>query len=244
MATKILAIDDSPHILSILEMTLHHAGYEPILAQSGEEGLQFFDEEKPALVLLDISMPGLSGWDVCEKIREKSNVPIIILTAAHVTVDDRVRGFDLGANDYIIKPFNQQEFLARVRANIRISPMLQNQHEYSDGYLHVDLLERWVSRDGEPVDLTEKEFGLLRTLLQSPDQTVTNEELFEKVWGYPESFDANYVRIYTSSLRRKIEPNAKVPIYIMTDRGLGYRFVTHEDPSKLIEPSNSNGIAG
>lgn len=235
MGTKILAVDDSPHILSILEMTIMQAGYEPVLAQSGMEGLKLFDSEKPALVLLDISMPGMDGWEVCEKIREKSNVPIIFLTAAHVTVDDRVRGFDLGANDYIIKPFNQQEFLARVRANIRISPMLQNQLEYDDGYLKVDLLERWVSCGDNDVDLTEKEFGLLRTLIQSPNQTVTNEMLFEKVWGYPESFDANYVRIYTSSLRRKIEPNAKMPIYIMTERGLGYRFVTHEDGMKKIE---------
>lgn len=229
MATKILAVDDSPHILSILEMILTQAEYTPILAATGEEGLEKFHVEKPALVILDISMPNMDGWQVCEKIRETSNVPVIFLTAAHVTIDDKIRGLDLGANDYVIKPFNQKEFLARIRANLRISPLLQNQHKYDDGYLQIDLVERDVHCDGKAVDLTEKEFGLLRTLLKSPNQTVDSEALFEKVWGYPESFDANYVRIYTSSLRRKIEPNPKDPVYILTDRGRGYRFISHED---------------
>lgn len=229
MATKILAVDDSPHILSILEMILTQAEYSPILAKSGQEGLDKFHEEKPDLIILDISMPNMDGWQVCEKIRETSNVPVIFLTAAHVSIEDRIRGLDLGANDYVIKPFNQKEFLARIRANLRISPLLQGQHRYDDGFLQIDLIERNVVCDGRSVDLTEKEFGLLRTLLKSPNQTVTNEELFEQVWGYPESFDANYVRIYTSSLRRKIEPNPKDPVYILTDRGRGYRFVTHEE---------------
>ena len=232
MSTKILAIDDSSQILSILEITILQAGYDPILAQSGKEGLLLFESESPDLVLLDINMPEMTGWEVCKRIRETSNVPIIFLTAAHVTVADRVRGLDMGANDYIVKPFNQNEFLARVRANLRISPLLRNQHEYDDGYLYVNLLDREVKCNGEPVDLTEKEFGLLRTLLQSVDQTVTNETLFKKVWGYPDSFDPNYVRIYASSLRRKIEPNAKIPVYIMTERGIGYRFVTHQDKAK------------
>ena len=231
MAAKILAIDDSPQILSILEMVMVQAGYTPILAKSGMEGLSKFSVQNPDLVILDISMPGMDGWEVCEKIRETSNVPVIFLTAAHVTVEDRIRGLDLGANDYVIKPFNQKEFLARVRANLRISPLLQNQHQYDDGYLKIDLVERCVQCEGKAIDLTEKEFGLLRTLLQSSNQTVTNEVLFKKVWGYPESFDANYVRIYTSSLRRKIEPNSKDPVYILTDRGRGYRFVTHAAPN-------------
>lgn len=232
MTAKILAVDDSPHILSILDMILTQADYTPVLAKNGQEGLEKFYAEQPDLVILDISMPGMDGWEVCKKIRENSNVPVIFLTAAHVTVSDRIRGLDLGANDYVIKPFIQEEFLARIRANIRISPLLQNQHKYDDGYLEIDLLERTVLCEGKSVDLTEKEFGLLRILVQSPDETVTNEMLFEKVWGYPESFDANYVRIYTSSLRRKIEPDSKDPVYILTDRGRGYRFVSHEDVTK------------
>ncbi|MEM7331529.1 MAG: response regulator transcription factor [Chloroflexota bacterium] len=229
MTHKILAVDDSEHILSILEVILNQAGYHTILSDSGTKGLIQFQDEKPDLVILDVNMPEMNGWDVCRKIREVSEVPIIFLTAAHVSIEDKIQGFDLGANDYITKPFHQKEFLARVRANLRISPMLQNQHVYDDGYLKVDFIERCVSCDKKNIDLTEKEFGLLRTLIQSPNQTVTNEVLFQKVWGYPESFDPNYVRIYTSSLRRKIEPDHKNPVYILTDRGRGYRFISNQE---------------
>lgn len=239
MIAKILAVDDSPHIRSILEMMITQSGFMPILAEGGKEGLQKFQQEEPDLVILDINMPDMDGWEVCQKIRESSNVPIIFLTAAHVAVSDRIRGLDLGANDYIIKPFNQPEFLARIRANLRISPLLKSQHEYDDEYLYINLVDHAVTCGGKNVDLTEKEFGLLRILLQSANQTVTNETLFEKVWGYPESFDANYVRIYTSSLRRKIEPDSKNPIYILTERGLGYRFETHDRVSEDLVVKDS-----
>ena len=233
MAYKILAIDDSEHILSVLDVILRQAGYEPILAENGLDGLLKFQKDDPDLVILDVSMPEMDGWEVCQRIRETSQVPIIFLTAAFIDVEDIIRGLDMGANDYVTKPFHQKEFLARVRASLRISPLLQNQHIYNDGYLKVDFVERRVNCDEKLIDLTEKEFGLLRTLIQSPNQTVTNEILFQKVWGYPESFDPNYVRIYTSSLRRKIEPDHKNPIYILTDRGRGYRFISQEDTINL-----------
>lgn len=222
---KILVIDDSAPILAIMETLLTNAGYRPYMANTGRVGIEMFDIHQPDLIILDISMPVMDGWEVCARIREKSKVPIIILSAAHVSSGDKIKGLDLGANDYIIKPFHQQEFLARVRANLRIAPRLLESHEYQDSFLNIDLLERRVLRNGRTVDLTEKEFGLLRVLIQSAEQTVDNETLFEKVWGYPESFDANYVRIYMSSLRRKLEPDPKSPSYILTERGVGYRFV-------------------
>lgn len=223
-AQKVLVIDDSRQILSILRQVLEDAGYVPLLASGGETGLRLFESEQPDLVVLDISMPGMNGWEVCRRIRRQSQAPIIMLSAAHSSVDDRVKGLDLGANDYIVKPFNQNEFMARVRANLRIAPKLTQRNEYDDGYLLINLVEREVKRDGRQIDLTEKEFALLAALLRSASEVVSNETLFEKVWGYPDSFDPNYVRIYMSSLRKKIEPDPKNPTYLLTERGIGYRF--------------------
>lgn len=223
-AQKVLVIDDSRQILSILETVLEEAGYIPLLASGGETGLRLFEAEQPDLVVLDISLPGMDGWEVCRRIRRQSQVPIIMLSAAHSSVDDRVKGLDLGANDYIVKPFNQNEFMARVRANLRIAPKLTQLNQYDDGYLSINLLERRVERGGQEIDLTEKEFALLSALLRSTADVVSNEMLFKKVWGYPDSFDPNYVRIYMSSLRKKIEPDPKNPTYLLTERGVGYRF--------------------
>lgn len=223
-AQKVLVIDDSRQILTILEKVLTESGYIPILASGGETGLRLFEAEQPDLVVLDVSLPGMDGWEVCRRIRRQSRVPIIMLSAAHVSVEERVKGLDLGANDYVVKPFNQHEFMARVRANLRISPKLTQRDRYDDGYLTIDLLERQVTRDGKSLDLTEKEFALLAVLLREEGEVVSNETLFEKVWGYPDSFDPNYVRIYMSALRKKLEPDPKSPTYLLTERGVGYRF--------------------
>jgi len=232
-SSKILVVDDSRVILNILESVLLDSGYYPILALSGESGLDKFQLEQPDLVLLDISLPGMDGWEVCQHIRKSSDVPIIILSAAHQSVDDKIKGLDLGANDYIVKPFDQSELLARVRANLRVSKKLQQYKRYQDGYLDIDLLERRVEKAGKQLDLTEKEFALLGILLRYASRTVSNEILFEKVWGYPDTYDANYVRIYMSSLRKKLEPDPKNPVYIKTKRGVGYKFVL----------KNKNGVS-
>lgn len=223
--SKVLVIDDSRVVQNILETVLKEAGYEPVIAGTGEIGLAKFHQEQPNLVLLDISLPGMSGWEVCRQIREGSETPIIMLSAAHPTVPDKIKGLDLGANDYIVKPFDQDELLARVRANLRVFDKLLYQNAYKDGFLDIDLIERRVFRAGKQLDLTEKEFALLSILIRYASTTVSNEKLFEKVWGYPDTYDANYVRIYMSSLRKKIEPNPKKPIYIKTKRGVGYQFV-------------------
>jgi two-component system, OmpR family, KDP operon response regulator KdpE len=226
---KILIIEDSRQTLHILDKVLQKASYQPLLASNGKDGLELFSEEQPDLILLDINMPGMDGWEVCRRIRQSSDVPILMLSAEHVDVGDRVKGLDLGANDYIIKPFNNQELLARIRTNLRISPKLLQRHTYDDSRLFIDLVERKVVLDGKTLDLTEKEFALLGVLLRFASNPVSSETLFEKVWGYPDSFDANYVRIYMSSLRKKIEPDPKKPIYIHTERGIGYRFVSQDD---------------
>ncbi|MCP5094388.1 MAG: response regulator transcription factor [Chloroflexi bacterium] len=226
---KVLIIEDSRQTLQILGRVLHKASYHPLLASNGSDGIALFLEEQPDLVLLDINMPGMNGWEVCRHIRQTSDVPILMLSAEHVDVEARVKGLDLGANDYILKPFNHQELLARIRTNLRISPKLVQRNSYDDNHLSIDLVERKVVYDGRELDLTEKEFALLSVLLRFASNAVPSETLFEKVWGYPDSFDANYVRIYMSSLRKKIEPDPKNPIYIHTERGVGYRFVAQKE---------------
>lgn len=225
-AQKVLVIDDSRQERYRLNSVLRRAGYLTIMADSGEAGLRQFFSENPELVILDISMPGMDGWEVCQRIRQVSEVPILILSAAHDSIADKVRGLDLGANDYMVKPFHHEELLARVRTNLRISPRLTQRNQYEDAFLSINLIERTIERDGKSIDLTEKEFGLLKALLRGAPDPVTIESLFDQVWGYPETYDANYVRIYMSSLRRKLEPNPKKPAYIQTVRGIGYRFVS------------------
>ncbi len=221
---KILIIEDSRITSTFLVEILSQAGYQALPALSGEEGLKLFAEQNPDVVLLDIHLPGIDGWDVCRRIRQQSYVPIIMVSAEHDTVIDKVKGLDLGANDYMVKPFDRAELLARVRANLRISSKLMQTNSYRDDFLSIDILERRVVRDGEEVVLTEKEFALLTVLLRFASSSVSSQTLFAKVWGYPDLFDPNYVRIYMSSLRKKIEPNPKKPKYIQTERGIGYRF--------------------
>ncbi|MCA9924598.1 MAG: response regulator transcription factor [Anaerolineales bacterium] len=232
--TKVLVIDDSRVVQNILESVLSDAGYMPIITATGEDGLAKFQEHQPHLVLLDISLPGISGWEVCRQIREMSELPIIMLSAAHPTVPDKIKGLDLGANDYIVKPFDQDELLARVRASLRVFDKLLHKNAYRDGFLDIDLIERRVTKAGRQLDLTEKEFALLSVLLRFASTTVSNEKLFEKVWGYPDTYDANYVRIYMSSLRKKLEPDPKNPTYIKTKRGVGYQFVVQMQNGKGV----------
>jgi two-component system KDP operon response regulator KdpE len=221
---KILVIDDSPELLVVLEHLLRKNDYEPLKALDGETGLKLVREENPDLIILDLNMPGVDGWEVCEQIRDESDVPIIILTAAHVTEEDIVRGLDMGANDYVLKPSNNNVLLARIRSNLRWSNLPPSGVIFDDGHLKVDITNRQVLLAGEKIKLTKKEFELLVALVNESPRVVDHRDLFAKVWDNSYEFDVNYVRIFVGHLRKKIEPDRQNPTYIHNERGVGYRF--------------------
>jgi two-component system KDP operon response regulator KdpE len=221
---KVLVIDDSREMLLVMKHLLLNYGYVPLLAENGVVGMQMVEDHNPDLIVLDLNMPVVDGWEVCSQIREKSAVPIIILTAAHVTDEDTVRGLELGANDYVIKPFNQQVMVARIRSALRWSAKALNGHLYEDENLSIDVRRREVIKNGEFLKLTKKEFALLIALVTESPAVVGHEDLFARVWDDSYTFDVNYVRIFVGHLRKKIEDDPANPCYIHNARGVGYRF--------------------
>ncbi len=231
MAKKILVVDDDPSLVRLVTQVLTDKGYEVLKANNGQEALRLLFAQKPDLVLLDVVMPGIDGWQTCSRIRDISpTIPIIMLTGNRKTEDDVVRGLDYGADDYLLKPVGNRELVARVRAALRRAelPSYLDDKEraiiYSDGFLTINLTERKVVVDGERVKLTPIEFRLLAILLENAGRILTHRQLLEKVWGWEYVDDLDYVRIYISHLRRKIEPEPALPKYIVTEPGVGYSF--------------------
>lgn len=229
MVKKILVVDDDAALVRLFEQILTGKGYEMLKASNGQEALRLFFAHKPDLVLLDIVMPEMDGWQTCSRIRDLSDVPIIMLTGQQKNEDDIVRGLDYGADDYLLKPVGSKELLARVRAILRraeLPPALdvEKQVTYSDDYLAVDIAERKVMVNGKRVKLTPIEFRLLALLVENAGRILTHQRLLEKVWGWEYADDLDYVRIYISHLRRKIEPESTTPRYIITEPGVGYYF--------------------
>ncbi|MBK8900611.1 MAG: response regulator transcription factor [Anaerolineaceae bacterium] len=221
---KILVVDDSREMLLVMKHLLLNNGYQPLLAENGMVGLQMVQEHNPDLIVLDLNMPIVDGWQMCEQIREKSIVPIIILTAAHVTEEDMVRGLEMGANDYVTKPFNQHVMIARIRSALRWSAKNPDGKLYEDDILSIDVRKREVIKNGELLKLTKKEFALLTALVAESPAVVDHEALFTKVWDSSYTFDVNYVRIFVGHLRKKLETDPANPVYIHNERGVGYRF--------------------
>lgn len=232
---KILVIDDSREMLLVMKHLLLNHGYKPLLAENGLVGLKMVEEHNPDLIILDLNMPIVDGWQVCEQIREKSVVPIIILTAAHVTEEDTVRGLEMGANDYVTKPFNQHVMIARIRSALRWSAKAPDGKLYQDEHLAIDVRKREVIKDGELLKLTKKEFALLTALVLESPAVVDHEALFAKVWDSSYTFDVNYVRIFVGHLRKKLETDPANPCYVHNERGVGYRF------ERLDYPVSVNG---
>jgi len=229
MVKKILIVDDDAALVRLFDQFLTGKGYEVLKASNGQEALRLFFAHKPDLVLLDIVMPEMDGWQTCSRIRDLSDVPIIMLTGQQKNEDDVVRGLDYGADDYLLKPVGSKELLARVRAILRraeLSPALdvEKRVTYTDDYLAVDIAERKVMVNGKRVKLTPIEFRLLVFLVENAGRILTHQQLLEKVWGWEYTDDLDYVRIYISHLRRKIEPESTKPRYIMTEPGVGYYF--------------------
>lgn len=216
---KLLVVDDDAHITRMLQRALSFEGYEIATAADGKEALDQFHSFHPDLIILDVMMPHLDGWDVVEAIRKESNTLILMLTAKD-ELEDRVFGLDLGADDYVVKPFALDELLARIRALLRRqSPEDRQVLEYA--YLQINLLERQVYRHGTPLHLTAKEFELLLYFMQHPRQVLTKEQILDAVWGYEYVGESNVVEVYIAMLRQKLEEHDN-PRIIQTVRGVGY----------------------
>jgi len=231
---KILIVDDEKEIVNLLTLNLQKEGYIIIDAFDGEYGYQRAINENPDLILLDVMLPKMDGLTVCKKIREKSNVPIIMLTAKEDVVD-KILGIEMGADDYITKPYNTREVIARVKANLRkmdginsvIAQNVQNNEEkifYDFGILTIDFNKYEVKVRGVEVDLTLKEYELLKFLILHKGQVFKREELLEKVWGYNYYGDVRTVDVTIRRIREKIESDSSNPELILTKRSLGYYF--------------------
>jgi DNA-binding response OmpR family regulator len=220
----ILVVDDESDIRGLVQELLQRSGHDVIGAADGNDGLRRFYADKPDLVILDVQMPGLDGWGVLDRIRELSDVPVIMLTA-RVEEMDKVRGLRAGADDYVTKPFGRQELLARVDAHLRRSRDRQEapQH-YGDGFVEVDFAQRAVRAGGEEVSLTPLEFRLLSAFVRNPNQVLSHDQLVELAWGGAGSAERDQVKLYVGYLRRKLgePPGGESPIE--TVRGFGYRY--------------------
>lgn len=228
---KLLIIEDDQVLNRLLTEHLQNVGYDVLSANGGVEGLELMQNNGPDLVLLDIMMPGMDGWQTCQRLREVSDVPVLILTAKGAE-EDVIKGFQLGADDYIKKPFNLQELELRVEAVLRRSANRRSDDtsDYDDGVLQIDLDRRLVVRRGDPVHLTPTEFRLLSYLVRHRDRVVPHSELLSEVWGPRYVDDTASLSVYVRYLREKLEDNPATPRYIATEWGVGYRFAVPRAP--------------
>lgn len=221
----ILVVDDEELIQELLKFNLEKEGYQVITADDGPKGLKIVEEKRPDLVVLDIMLPGMNGLEVCSQLRRNpkfSDLPVIMLTAKGEEID-KVLGLEIGADDYITKPFSPRELLARIRARLRRMKPAEEGNELLRGDLRIDLERFSVAIRGEYVELTPKEFELLRVLAAHPGKVYSRDELLERVWGYEYAGDTRTVDVHVRHLRQKVEQDPSNPEYIETLRGIGYR---------------------
>jgi len=234
MARKVLIVDDEKAIVDILDYNLKKEEYETVCAYDGRDGLKKAREENPDLILLDIMLPYMDGFEVCRTLRsEGNNVPIIMLTAREEETD-KVFGLETGADDYITKPFSMRELLARVKTNMRRSsvaapataaaPAAASENVLRFDALSIDLDRHSVSKNGVEVDLTEREYEIIRFMAQTPGKIISRQELMSEVWQYDYFGDLRTVDVAVRRLREKLEDNPAEPKYVMTKRGAGYFF--------------------
>lgn len=220
----ILLIDDDKTVLELLSSHLKTAGYHPLLADDGPSGLRLATEAQPDLVVLDVTMPGMDGWEVCRRLREDSSVPIIMLTAKGEEID-KLRGFRLGVDDYVTKPFSFVELTARVGAVLaRAKYATAPAHSVTSGDLTIDFVQHRVTVAGQTVSLTPTEYRLLERLARHAHRTVPTEQLLADVWGSEYAGEVEHVKRYIWTLRKKIEADPGDPKHLITERGYGYRF--------------------
>lgn len=227
MAEKILVIDDEEMTVQLISMLLERRGFEVIKAYRAEDGLRKAYRTHPDLILLDIMMPDMDGWEVCRRLRELSDVPIVFLTAKD-DVRDVVKGLEMGADDYVVKPYDNNELVARIKAHLRRAPKPSVSEElvFDTGNFRINFISREVRVRGTQVHLTPKEFNLLGVLARNAGRVITRTELVKEAWG-PEYGDAiDSLKLYIHYLRQKVEEDPEHPVYILTSRGVGYRFAT------------------
>ena len=223
---KILVVDDEEHIQELIKFNLEKNGYKVICADNGIDAIKLAKEQLPQLMLLDLMLPGMDGLDVCKEIRKDSsmsNMPIIMITAKGEEID-KIIGLELGADDYITKPFSVRELVARIKAILRRTTMQIVEKTFKVGNLSIDFGKHEVFKGESKVDLTLKEFELLEILLKNKGRVMTRDFLLDKIWGYEYVGETRTVDVHIRHLRQKIEEDDKNPVYIQTIRGIGYRF--------------------
>ncbi|MDQ3177359.1 MAG: response regulator transcription factor [Actinomycetota bacterium] len=226
VGTRILAVEDDERIRAALRMALEDEGWSVVEAESGEAAVELFDASLPDVVLIDIMLPGIDGFELCRTLRRSSDVPIIMVTARNDT-HDVVAGLEAGADDYLTKPFAPKELSARIRAMLRrIRPSAQSHQRLTFGDLELIPEEGKVLRNGDEVHLTKTEFRLLCELADNPGKVFSRESLLDKVWGYDYFGDGRLVDVHVRRLRTKIELDPASPRHVVTVRGLGYRLQT------------------
>ena len=230
--SKILVVEDDQTLLNVLKYNLVKEGYDVLTAADGVQALDVARSNRPDLIVLDIMLPKLDGFEVCRILRREMTTPILMLTAK-AEETDKVVGLELGADDYMTKPFSMREFLARIRAMLRRADMMKVAaspvkdlipSSIKVGEIEVDLARHTVSRSGTPIDLSPKEFDLLGFLAKNKEQVFTRDQLLEKVWGYDYAGDTRTVDVHIRWLRQKIEVDPANPEHLLTVRGIGYKF--------------------
>ena len=233
----VLAVDDEAGILRLIKLELAEQGFRVVTAADGEEALRIVAEQRPDIVLLDVLMPEMTGLEVMRRLRDQSNAPVILVTAKD-SDNDKVRGLELGADDYIVKPFSSDELGARIRAVLRRSIGAGNTERIVRmAGVEIDLDRRLVTRDGENLSLSRTEWMLLQHLAANAGKVMTNPELLSKVWGPEYQDDVQYLRVWISRLRAKLEANPAEPVIITTMQGIGY--LLNAEPSAAVESGAS-----
>ena len=229
MPDTVLVVEDEPNLLAALKYTLEREGYDALTADNGETGLRVAREKSPDIVILDVMLPALDGFEICRLLRRESSVPIIMLTARGEEMD-RVVGLELGADDYVTKPFSMRELLARIRNTLRRSASAaaggggRNAEVVVSGNLAIDLAGHTATLNGEPLDMKPREFALIAHLASNRGRAFTRDQILERLWGHDYIGDSRTVDVHVRWLREKIEPNPSKPSRIVTIRGVGYRF--------------------
>jgi len=223
---RVLIVDDDPGITKLLRASFGDMGYELLVAMDGAEALHTIQRELPDLIILDIKMPEIDGLEVCRQLREWSQIPIIMLSVDSA-IEQKVRCLDLGADDYVVKPFSLDELMARIRRVLRRTQAIgttPGQAVFTVGDLEINFIERRVTSAGNEVKFTPTEYSLLRELVLNIGKVLTHVQLLNRVWGQEYSGETEYLRVFVNRLRTKIEPNPTKPRYIITVPGVGYMF--------------------
>ncbi len=221
---RIVIIDDEPQIRRLLEITLENSGYKVILAENGKQGILLAANHTPDLILLDLGLPDMNGHEVLKELRLWYNKPIFILSALDQEADI-VKALDNGANDYLTKPFRTAELQARIRSALRSQQTNNGTTVFTSGDLEVDLTAHTVKKSGEGIKLTATEFSLLVLLLKNEGRVLTHQYILKEIWGVGAQTETQYLRVFIGTLRKKIETNPNQPEHILTESGVGYRFI-------------------